>query len=215
MHFVHRTAIKAQALADFVAEFAGDGQSTESGQEHPIWQVYIDKASNKCRSRAEVVLRTPEGVDLERAVAFKFRASNNEAEYEALILGIQLAKICGASKLVAHCDSQLVVGQVLGDFEVKEDRMRSYRSLVVRMMAKFQSFELIKIAGQDNTKADRLEKLAASTDFRSGDHSSVGLLEAPFIQYSESARLVNNSDILASWIQPIYEYIKDGVQPVD
>ena len=139
--------MKVQGLADFVAEFAGDGHSTESNQEHPVWQVYTDGASNKNGSGARVVLRTPEGVDLVRAVAFKFKASNNEAEYEALILGIQLAKICGASKLVAHCDSQLVIGQVFGDFEVKEDRMRSYRSLVVRMMAKFQSFELIKIAG--------------------------------------------------------------------
>ena len=123
MHFVPKTAFKAQALADFVAEFAGDGQPTNSDQEHPVWQAYTDGASNKYGSGAGVVLRTPEGVDLERAVAFKLKASNNEAEYEALILGLHLAEICGASKLVVHCDSQLVVGQVLGDFEVKEDRM--------------------------------------------------------------------------------------------
>ena len=73
--------------------------------------------------------------------------------------------------------------------------MRSYCSLVVRMMAKFQSFELIKIAGQDNPKADRLAKLAASTDFRLGHQSPVGLLEAPFIQYSEDIRLVNTTNI--------------------
>ena len=100
-------------------------------------------------------------------------------------------------------------------FEVKKDRMRSYRSLVVRMMAKFQSFELMKIAGQDNTKADRLAKLAASTDFRLEHQSPIDLLEAPFIRYSESVLLVNTTDISGSWIQPIYEYIKDGVQPVD
>ena len=63
------------------------------------------------------------------------------------------------------------------------------------MMAKFQSCELIKIAGKDNAKADRLAKLVASIDFRLEDHSSIGLLEAPFIQYSEGARLVNTSDI--------------------
>ena len=53
-----------------------------------LWDIYTDGASNKDGSGAGLVLRTPEGIEIERAVAFGFMASNNEAKYEALILGL-------------------------------------------------------------------------------------------------------------------------------
>ena len=59
---------------------------------------------------------------MEKAIAFGFQASNNEAKYEALVIGLQLAKLCGASVLKAHCDSQLVVSQARGEFDVKKSK---------------------------------------------------------------------------------------------
>ena len=94
VHFVPKTAVKAQVLANLIAEFAGDGHLTETNQKDRTWQVHTDGASNKNGSGVGVVLRTPEGIKLERAVAFGFKASNNEAEYEALILGLLLVEVC-------------------------------------------------------------------------------------------------------------------------
>ena len=65
------------------------------------------------------MLQAPEREKLEKAVAFNFKSSNNKAEYEALVIGMQLAKVCGASTLKTYCDLQLVVGQVQGEFEVR------------------------------------------------------------------------------------------------
>ena len=67
--------------------------------------MYMDGASNKSRACTGVILRTPKGIELEKAVTFGFRYSNNEAKYEALIMGLQLAKIYGATNHNDHCDS--------------------------------------------------------------------------------------------------------------
>ena len=66
---------------------------------------------------------------LKKAVTFNFRASNNEAEYKALIIGLHLARICGATTLKVHSDFQLVVSYVKGEFEVKEPGMRAYTEI--------------------------------------------------------------------------------------
>ncbi|KAL0430851.1 UNVERIFIED_CONTAM: hypothetical protein Sradi_0711100 [Sesamum radiatum] len=63
-------------------------------------------------SGAGIVLTTPQGDDMEFAVKFEFNASNNEAEYEALILGMRLAQDAGVSHLLAYSDYQLIVKQV-------------------------------------------------------------------------------------------------------
>ena len=131
-----RAAIKARALADFIAEFTGSGQSTEENTDDLQWDMYIDGASNKSGSGAGVVIRTPEGTEITKVVSFGFQASNNKAEYKALVIDLQLAKVCGLTNLHMFCDSQLVVGQVLGEFETNGEKMKAY--VVLRLMSDFQ-----------------------------------------------------------------------------
>ena len=70
--------------------------------------MFVNEASNSKGSRAGIVLVSPEGVVLEQAVRLKFSASNNEAEYEALMIGLRTARKLGASHLQVFSDSQLV-----------------------------------------------------------------------------------------------------------
>ena len=70
--------------------------------------MFVNEASNSKGSRARIVLVSPEGVVLEQAVRLKFSASNNEAEYEALMIGLRTARKLGASHLQVFSDSQLV-----------------------------------------------------------------------------------------------------------
>ncbi|KAL0433672.1 UNVERIFIED_CONTAM: hypothetical protein Slati_2701500 [Sesamum latifolium] len=92
--YVPRTTIKAQALADFISEMAG-------------------------MAVVQALLSSPQGEDLEFAVKFDFKASNNEAEYEALVIGMRMAHEAGARHLLAYSDSQLIVNQIEGTFEAK------------------------------------------------------------------------------------------------
>ncbi|XP_074293027.1 uncharacterized protein LOC141619918 [Silene latifolia] len=99
LQFEPRTAIKSQALADFVSDFcpatrgeAEEGMLTIMGsQDSEIWTLYIDGASNSRGADVGLVLRSPKGDMIVQAIRCEFKATNNEAEYEALILGMQMA----------------------------------------------------------------------------------------------------------------------------
>ena len=75
-------------------------------------------------------LKAPIGEIIEQAIRLDFPASNNEAEYEAIIAGIDLAIFVSLEKIIMRNDSQLVVGRVNGEYETRDERMTKYVSLV-------------------------------------------------------------------------------------
>ena len=103
------------------------------------------------------------GVRMERAVRFEFAASNNEAEYEALLMGLKICHEAGAKVLSTFSDSQLIVGQVNGEFEAKDDGMKMYLQQVKEFANKFDKFTLVHIPRSQNAQADSLAKLVSST----------------------------------------------------
>ncbi|KAL0416311.1 UNVERIFIED_CONTAM: hypothetical protein Slati_3463000 [Sesamum latifolium] len=122
--YLSRTSIKAQALADFISELTG--MSVEDTSKDQTWLLHVDGSSTIQGSGAGIVIRSPQGEDLEFAIKFGFKASNNEAEYEALVIGMRMAHEAGARHLLAYSDSQLIVKQVEGAYEAKEENMIQY-----------------------------------------------------------------------------------------
>lgn len=114
INFHPRTAIKAQALADFVAEFIS---REENEIDEAFWMVKEDGSSNKEAGRVGVVLETPKKDVIQYAVRLQFLTTNNEAEYKALLTGLKLEKTIRAQKLNGYSDSQLVTRQVNGEYE--------------------------------------------------------------------------------------------------
>ena len=154
-----RTSIKGQVLADLVAEFTEppikELESTENMDENlvgtisqyglPTWEVYVDGASNQKGSRIRLVLISPEKVIVEKSLRLNFSATNNEAEYETLLMGMAMVQRMGGKSIKVFSDSSLVVSQVKGEFEVKDKRMQGYLDLVKCLQSKFDSFDLLHI----------------------------------------------------------------------
>ena len=110
VQFQPRDAQKAQFLADFIIEYMGSQEPEDKGR--PVWLLHVDDSSTAGRSGAGLVLRGPQGPNeakISNALKFGFQASNNEAEYEALIAGLKLAKDVGVEKIEIYSDSMLVV----------------------------------------------------------------------------------------------------------
>ena len=82
---------------------------------------------------------------IEQSLRCAFKASNNQAEYEALIAGILLAKEMGARVLMAKSDSLLVTGQVTGEFQAKDPQMAGYLAYVQELKSSFASFEVVHV----------------------------------------------------------------------
>ena len=73
---------------------------------------------------------SPEKVVIEKFLRLDFSATNNEAEYETLLEGMAMVQIMGGKSIKLFSDSKLVVGQVKGEFEVKDERMQGYLNQV-------------------------------------------------------------------------------------
>ena len=106
--FVPRAVIKSQALADFVAEWT-EIQAQTPEISHEYWTIYFDGSVMGPGAGAGVVLVSPEGGKFRYAVRLHFPASNNVAEYEALMSGIHIAIDIGATRLYVYGDSKLVI----------------------------------------------------------------------------------------------------------
>nr|GFB53011.1 reverse transcriptase domain-containing protein [Tanacetum cinerariifolium] len=123
-----RMSIKGQILAGFLNEIssnASQGTSVAKTQEEP-WTLFMDGSSCVDGSGAGLILTNPDGVEFTYALRFQFAASNNEAEYEALIAGLRIATQIGVKNIKANVDSKLVANQVLGTYVAKEDNMIKY-----------------------------------------------------------------------------------------
>ena len=102
MRYKPRTTVKGQVLAYFIMEFTPSNtpaQTTEITQlapNLPIWRLSVDGAANSQGSSAGLILTSPYGIDVEYALRFGFQASNNEAEYEAVIAGLKSCPLYGS-----------------------------------------------------------------------------------------------------------------------
>jgi ribonuclease HI len=91
-----------------------------------------------------------------------FRASNNVAEYEALVHGLKLAKEIGIRRILCFGDSDLVVHQVLGEWDAKDANMASYRFYVQQLSEFFEGCEFHQVLRANNDEADRLSKIGST-----------------------------------------------------
>ncbi|GKC36898.1 reverse transcriptase domain-containing protein, partial [Tanacetum coccineum] len=92
-----------------------------------------------------------------------FEATNNEAEYEALIAGLRIAEQMGVKNLQAHVDSRLVANQVNGSYIAKESDMIQYLNKVKTLAKSFKEFSVKQIPRSENKKADALSKIASTS----------------------------------------------------
>ena len=91
------------------------------------------------------MLISPKKETLKYAVRLQFLAINNEVEYEAVLTRLSLAKALGAKNLIVQADSQLIIGQVKGDYEAKEERMQKYLKIIKRLSQHFDSLDFVQI----------------------------------------------------------------------
>ncbi|XP_075636581.1 uncharacterized protein LOC142608785 [Castanea sativa] len=199
------TAIKGQAVADFIAEFAS---AEGKGAENPQWSIFTDGSSNKKAGRAGIVLKSPEGNEIECMIRLDFPTTNNEAEYEALIAGLDLAKVVGAANMVVHCDSEVVTSQVNGEFEWKGEKLKKYWKQAKRRVDELQA-KIVQIPRGENEQADRLAK-TASVEYMIALDKVLS-----FIQPSPMIDVVNIQEIGSknNWTTPLISYLKDGTLP--
>jgi len=148
--------IKAQCLLDFVNDL----------QQTPVedqWTLHVDGSSNPWGAGASIVLEGPNDILIEKSLHFAFKTSNNQAEYEAILAGLSLAREVGVKKLTCKTDSKLTVGHLNDEFQIKDPILQQYYHLVRAIIqSSFEQVRVEHIPRTDNVRADILSKLAST-----------------------------------------------------
>ena len=145
-----RNAIKAQALVDFIAEFTPSYDNLDEMKGSKKWVVHVDGSFTQQAGGIRVVLQSPEGDKMKHKVCLQYQTTNNEVEYETLLKGLELARSIQVESILVLGDSQLIIGQVNGTYEAKEERMRKYLNKVVCLVKKFKEASFIQIPREEN-----------------------------------------------------------------
>ena len=172
-----RTSIKGQVLADLVAEFVEcpdeiEGENQKLGErtigvvsvQCPMpWELYFNGAVNQRGLGVRLVLVSSEKITIEKSLRLSFSATNNKAEYKALLMGMMMVLKMGGKAVKVFSYSKLVVGQVRGDLEACDPRMQEYLCQIRSIQEKFEVLDLSHIPRGGNTHADSLATIATSS----------------------------------------------------
>ena len=169
----------------------------------------MDGSSNEGGFGADLILVSPEGHRLHCALKFDFKASNNEAEYEALIAGLKLAKEMRVESLNVYSNSQLVVCQVINEYQAHGEKMVAYLRKAKDLLSVLSSFKIQQVPRERNTQADALARLASTKNFELLEVIPVEFLNTPNIMPTELQSTINNITSADTWMTLIIQYLKN------
>jgi ribonuclease HI len=227
--FAPRKAIKSQALADFLAEWV-DTQLSAAPIQAELWTMYFDGSLMKTGAGAGLLFISPFGKHVRYVIRLHFPASNNVAEYEALVNGLRIAVELGVRCLDARGDSQLVIDQVMKNSHYRDRKMEAYCDEVRCLEEKFHGLELNHVARRYNETTDELAKIASGRTTvppnvfcRDIHQPSVKLDDAsepevPSATKSEALRVEGDRNGVTpnpNWQTPYLEYLLRGEVPLD
>ena len=182
-------------------------------QQDPLsWKVYVDGVANQKGPRVGIVLISPEKITIEKSLRPGFSTTNNEAEYEALLMGMTMVQKIGGKAIEMFADLKLIVGQVKGEFEARDERIQRYLSQVGHLRSRFESFDLLHVPRSGNAYANSLATLATS--------SAKGLPRVILVEdlykptgVEKEMLLVHQVRVGSSWMDPIISFLKDDMLP--
>ncbi|XP_020259051.1 uncharacterized protein LOC109835487 [Asparagus officinalis] len=179
IHFMSQKLVKGQAICDLMASHLL-GAKTDIFEDLPdeppevnttsspeVWQMFFDSASRVGTSGSivagvGVVLTSPHNHVLPRAFSLTEPCTNNVVEYNALLIGLELARELGIRHLEAYGESQLIVKQMTGEYEVRNDDLIPLHQAATKLVESFESFCIEHVLRSKNTYADALSSLAAN-----------------------------------------------------
>ena len=146
---------------DFIVEWT-DCQLPPAQLQAELWAMYFDGSLMKTGAGVGLLFISPLGVHMRYVIRIHFAASNNVAEYEALVNGLKIAIELGVRRLNVRGDSQLIIDQVMKTSNCHDPKMEAYCKEVRRLEDKFHGLELVHIARRYNEAADELARIAST-----------------------------------------------------
>nr|GEX54136.1 DNA helicase [Tanacetum cinerariifolium] len=190
---IYSTVDACPNASDFLNEMPSNalqGTSVAETQEEP-WKLFTDSSSCVDGSGTGLILTNPDGIEFTYALRFQFAASNNEAEYEALI----------------------AANQVLGTYVAKEENMIKYLEIAKGLVSGFKTFSISQEPRSKNKKADALSKIASTSFAHLSKQVPVEVLETKSITGKEVTAVIEEEG--PTWMTELVSYLKEGTLPAN
>lgn len=215
LEYVPRTSIKVQSLADSMVECTLSGPKDLTPEEQLIqisgkWKLFVDGSVARQKCGAGLILKSPKGFEICQAISFTFPLTNNEAQYEANLAGMDLAKSLEAKHLRVFCDSMLIVKHFTGEYEQRDPRTRSYATKVRENSLFFEPFELSQIGRENNNRADALSRMASAKTQSLTYSIYLTKTKAPTIDKKQCIEI----HLGINWMTPIRDFLKKNTLPL-
>jgi ribonuclease HI len=177
LDFQRHHAVKSQVLTNFIVEWTpppSAPRGPETGSDPtpaeprgpvftgPHWTLFFDGSARQQVGVAGVVLIDPNGDQVKYMLHLEFKATNNMAEYKALIFGLSAALSLGIRQLLVKGYSQLIIKQVHGECSCNEPRLTTYLLHVRKLEKDFTALELQHVPRADNSAAGELSMRAST-----------------------------------------------------
>ena len=210
-----RSSVKGQVLADFIAEFTPkyDGKII-CNVESRLWKVFVNSASNAMGAGVGIVIITPEGIRLEHSFRLGFKASNNEAEYEAFLAGLRGVLHLRAKNVEIYSDSRVVVYQIIGSFEARDSWIKAYLSAAKQIISRFGIVKVAQVGREQNRHADSPATLASSATKDTPWLVKIKLTKEPSISVKSDYNQARVEVAMVSvanlcWMNPIIDFLAE------
>nr|GEU91387.1 hypothetical protein [Tanacetum cinerariifolium] len=178
-----------------------------------LMRLYTDEASNNRGSGAGHILIAPKDMEYSYVLCLNLSNSNNDAEYEALLVGLQIATKMQVKDIHAFVDSKLVASRVEGSYEAKGKRMIKYQEKVFELAGAFNRFRITHIPRVENKKADALSKLTAVQFDHFSKDVPVEVMNVRSVEAQEVNMVVEEEG--PTWMTSIQNYLEKGELPKD
>ena len=154
--------------------------------------------------------KAPDGLQIIQALRFVFKATNNQAEYEALIASLNLARSIQVKYVSIFSDSQIMVRQTADEYATKDLVLTKYQAMVQSLLSSFTNPTLVQVNRKDNTIADLLSKLT-ETEKENLDGSVY--FEELQLPSTDGHQIMEIAGEDATWMTPVIDYLKEGILP--
>ncbi|XP_050941581.1 uncharacterized protein LOC103501632 [Cucumis melo] len=228
--YIPQKAVKGQALADFLAdhpvpsnwklcEVLPDEEVLLVESMEP-WIMFFDGATRRSGAGVGILFISPEKHMLPYSFTLGEFCSNNVVEYQALIIGLQMASKFGIKCIEIFGDSKLIINKLSYQYEVKHQDLKPYFSYARRLMDRFDSIILEHIPRSENKKADALANLATALTVSEDIPINISLCQKWIVPSIESQ--YEEADVISvyaideeDWRQPIIDYLEHGKLSTD
>ncbi|XP_058211663.1 uncharacterized protein LOC131323841 [Rhododendron vialii] len=219
LRYVTRKSVKGRVVVEFLVDCPIEGGEDAESQfpdedimtlAEDVCKLYFDGAANQKGFGIDVLLIAPDGSHIPLAFKLNFEVTNNQAEYEACIVGMEAAIEIGIEKLEVMGDSNLVISQANGDWKVKEEKLKPYHQDLEDLIPHFNKVTLTHVPRLKNQFADALATLASMVEIPLGVKLRPIVIEQRDTQVYQHVMVVDEPEDGHPWYYDIQRFVERG-----